>query len=207
MARTALLPWARQKYDSLRLKSYSFIWETISFIASRIIRKYAFWLSLIQKIKHKFCCQKNLCIFFWISEINQTAYFWVILCTLSDEIVWRSRFHLNIPFIFWLDFSTPWNRNGCIFNIFKLITANIFLGYCSRGSERLLASKYTEPVKKLLRVECPDGSDCPDGNTCCKFGNINGGYGCCPLPDAVCCSDREYCCPHGYICGTGGKYY
>lgn len=45
---------------------------------------------------------------------------------------------------------------------------------------------------------CPDGSMCEDTNTCCK--NIEGGYGCCPLPNAVCCSDHLHCCFEGTVC-------
>ena len=54
-------------------------------------------------------------------------------------------------------------------------------------------------------MKCPDGvSTCPDGNTCCK---TDAGYGCCPLPNAVCCSEHAHCCPHGYECETGGYFY
>uniref|UniRef100_A0A8C7TFR4 Granulins domain-containing protein n=1 Tax=Oncorhynchus mykiss TaxID=8022 RepID=A0A8C7TFR4_ONCMY len=45
---------------------------------------------------------------------------------------------------------------------------------------------------------CPDGGMCAEGNTCCK--TPSGGYGCCPLPNAVCCDDHLHCCPHGTIC-------
>nr|XP_046232541.1 granulin b isoform X2 [Scatophagus argus] len=45
---------------------------------------------------------------------------------------------------------------------------------------------------------CPDGGMCEDKNTCCK--NIEGGYGCCPLPHAECCSDHLHCCYEGTVC-------
>ena len=51
---------------------------------------------------------------------------------------------------------------------------------------------------KAKNVVCPDGSECPAGNTCCRLSS--GGYGCCPLPNAVCCSDGKHCCPEGDIC-------
>uniref|UniRef100_A0A4W5QDZ4 Granulin b n=1 Tax=Hucho hucho TaxID=62062 RepID=A0A4W5QDZ4_9TELE len=45
---------------------------------------------------------------------------------------------------------------------------------------------------------CPDGGMCAEGNTCCK--TPNGGYGCCPLPNAECCSDHLHCCYEGTVC-------
>ncbi|XP_047465155.1 granulin b [Mugil cephalus] len=45
---------------------------------------------------------------------------------------------------------------------------------------------------------CPDGGVCEDKNTCCK--NTEGGYGCCPLPNAECCSDHLHCCFEGTLC-------
>ncbi|XP_061731911.1 granulin b isoform X1 [Nerophis ophidion] len=45
---------------------------------------------------------------------------------------------------------------------------------------------------------CPDGGVCEDQSTCCK--NAMGGYGCCPLPRAVCCSDGLHCCFEGSVC-------
>ena len=50
----------------------------------------------------------------------------------------------------------------------------------------------------LENVPCPDGGSCPDGNTCCS--NNEGGYGCCPKPNAVCCTDGKHCCPSGTTC-------
>jgi len=45
--------------------------------------------------------------------------------------------------------------------------------------------------------DCPSGT-CPTTDTCCSL--IDGGYGCCPLPEAVCCPDRQHCCPQGFVC-------
>ncbi len=54
------------------------------------------------------------------------------------------------------------------------------------------------------QVVCPDNSTtCADHNTCCKL--RSGGYGCCPMPNAVCCSDGEHCCPNDYACTTDGR--
>ena len=57
-----------------------------------------------------------------------------------------------------------------------------------------------------LVVKCPDKvSECPDNNTCCT--TMKGGYGCCPILNAVCCKDQKHCCPHGYQCSSGqGKW-
>ena len=60
-----------------------------------------------------------------------------------------------------------------------------------------------DDIKVVERVICPDKGACPDGNTCCKD-YIDGGYGCCPLPDAVCCTFNEYCCPHAQTCCESG---
>ena len=50
----------------------------------------------------------------------------------------------------------------------------------------------------VQNVDCPDGSFCPGGNTCCP--SSSGGYGCCPLVNAVCCNDGQHCCPQGTTC-------
>ena len=83
-----------------------------------------------------------------------------------------------------------------------------------RQSETIRAYKKVKATKKLLEtkvitetndVKCPDGeSVCPSGNTCCKL--TSGGYGCCPLPKAVCCKDGAHCCPNGFTCGEGGMF-
>lgn len=79
----------------------------------------------------------------------------------------------------------------------------IFPGTCTRGSERIVASKKVNSIERFLLQMCADGkSQCPRGNTCCKL--ATGEYGCCPLPKAVCCADHMHCCPNGYECGDGG---
>lgn len=49
-------------------------------------------------------------------------------------------------------------------------------------------------------VICDSTHKCPDNTTCCK--NNQGGWSCCPLPQAVCCDDNEHCCPSGYTCDS-----
>jgi len=58
----------------------------------------------------------------------------------------------------------------------------------------------SKPVQATYKtVICPDQeSYCPDGSTCCML--PGGGYGCCPMPRAVCCSDHLHCCPHDSNC-------
>ncbi|XP_072549727.1 granulin a isoform X2 [Salminus brasiliensis] len=59
-------------------------------------------------------------------------------------------------------------------------------------------------VSKGYNVSCDGSTSCPDGNTCCKDGQ--GGWGCCPLAQAVCCDDFIHCCPQGKKCNlTAGS--
>ena len=76
-------------------------------------------------------------------------------------------------------------------------------GFCTQSVKSVLAEEIM--TLKLQDVVCPDGqSQCPSGSTCCELSS--GGYGCCPLPKAVCCSDGVHCCPNGYSC-SGGKIF
>ncbi|XP_061185989.1 multiple epidermal growth factor-like domains protein 6 isoform X8 [Saccostrea echinata] len=79
-------------------------------------------------------------------------------------------------------------------------TCEVSSGKCKRGSS--VVTDWIEKQPALLRSEnvvCPDGQhECKDGQTCCKLSS--GGYGCCPLPKAVCCSDGKHCCPSGTTC-------
>ncbi|XP_067332061.1 granulin a [Channa argus] len=56
------------------------------------------------------------------------------------------------------------------------------------------------PIKgvQVGDVTCDSTTSCPDETTCCK--TKEGGWACCPLPEAVCCDDFEHCCPKGKIC-------
>nr|XP_056720684.1 progranulin [Euleptes europaea] len=47
-------------------------------------------------------------------------------------------------------------------------------------------------------VRCDDTMSCTDGQTCCR--TKEGGWACCPLPQAICCEDHRHCCPSGYTC-------
>uniref|UniRef100_A0A8C7YJZ1 Granulin a n=1 Tax=Oryzias sinensis TaxID=183150 RepID=A0A8C7YJZ1_9TELE len=51
---------------------------------------------------------------------------------------------------------------------------------------------------KMEDVPCDGSTACPDQTTCCK--TQEGGWACCPLPEAVCCDDHEHCCPTGTTC-------
>ncbi|XP_056309545.1 granulin a isoform X2 [Danio aesculapii] len=52
-------------------------------------------------------------------------------------------------------------------------------------------------------VPCNDTTACPDETTCCK--TKDGGWACCPLPEAVCCEDFTHCCPHGKKCNIAAE--
>ncbi|XP_028989709.1 granulin b [Betta splendens] len=65
---------------------------------------------------------------------------------------------------------------------------------CKSGEARLPLLRKIPAVPK--DVVCEDKkSICPDQTTCCKL--VDGSYGCCPMPNAVCCSDHSHCCPAG----------
>ncbi|GFS07045.1 granulin epithelin variant 1 [Elysia marginata] len=82
-------------------------------------------------------------------------------------------------------------------------TCDVSAGLCQRGSE-ILALFTKLPSKPAVNdVTCPDQSTCPSGQTCCEL--QEGGYGCCPLPKAVCCEDKIHCCPNGYRCDPSGQ--
>nr|XP_033500520.1 granulin a [Epinephelus lanceolatus] len=53
-------------------------------------------------------------------------------------------------------------------------------------------------VNQSNDVPCDDTVACEDGTTCCK--TKEGGWACCPLPEAVCCEDMLHCCPKGKKC-------
>uniref|UniRef100_A0A087XWW0 Granulin n=1 Tax=Poecilia formosa TaxID=48698 RepID=A0A087XWW0_POEFO len=52
--------------------------------------------------------------------------------------------------------------------------------------------------QNVNNVPCDDTAACPDGTTCCK--TKEGGWACCPMPEAVCCEDFIHCCPNGKKC-------
>ncbi|XP_041824151.1 granulin a isoform X2 [Melanotaenia boesemani] len=85
-------------------------------------------------------------------------------------------------------------------------TCNLAAQKCEDG---LISLPWLEKIpsipKKKVQVQvkdvpCDDTTACPDGTTCCK--TQEGGWACCPLPEAVCCDDHEHCCPSGTTCDT-----
>lgn len=52
-------------------------------------------------------------------------------------------------------------------------------------------------------VPCDDTASCPDSTTCCKI--KEGGWSCCPLPEATCCEDFIHCCPKGKKCNLAAQ--
>ncbi|XP_020788833.2 granulin a [Boleophthalmus pectinirostris] len=51
-------------------------------------------------------------------------------------------------------------------------------------------------------VSCDHKTKCPRCSTCCRLGH---GWGCCPVPHAVCCSDGTHCCPAHHKCSQSHK--
>ncbi|KAK5610595.1 hypothetical protein CRENBAI_002714 [Crenichthys baileyi] len=64
--------------------------------------------------------------------------------------------------------------------------------------EKIPAISRQDVQVQVKDVPCDNTTACPDGSTCCK--TKEGGWGCCPLPKAVCCDDHEHCCPEGTTC-------
>ncbi|XP_043089794.1 granulin a isoform X13 [Puntigrus tetrazona] len=82
-------------------------------------------------------------------------------------------------------------------------TCNTAAGSCddSSGSQlwfKKLPAFTRADQRSPAKVNCDSSHICPDSSTCCK--NIDGEWGCCPLPEAVCCKDGEHCCPTNYKC-------
>ncbi|XP_058268606.1 granulin a [Hemibagrus wyckioides] len=67
------------------------------------------------------------------------------------------------------------------------------------GGQKVAESKGTS----VSDVPCDDTTACPDGQTCCK--DEQGGWSCCPFPQAVCCEDFIHCCPQGTTCNLAAQ--
>ncbi|XP_067271397.1 granulin a isoform X2 [Pseudorasbora parva] len=82
-------------------------------------------------------------------------------------------------------------------------TCNVAAGSCdepSPSSPWLEKKPVHQNVAVTQDVPCNDTASCEDGTTCCK--TKDGGWACCPLPEAVCCEDFIHCCPHGTTCNV-----
>ena len=88
-------------------------------------------------------------------------------------------------------------------------TCNLQTVSCDKGGRkipmvtkkvaRLVEGPITNKAPVVGNIVCPGGTSyCNNGNTCCKA--KDGGYACCPLPQATCCSDHVHCCPSDYTC-------
>ncbi|XP_034716513.1 granulin b isoform X4 [Etheostoma cragini] len=80
----------------------------------------------------------------------------------------------------------------------KCVNKTVSLPWMRRvpTKQALLGPQLGERVKAVI---CPDEeSECPDDTTCCQL--LDGSWGCCPLPKAVCCEDKLHCCPGGTKC-------
>ncbi|XP_064843790.1 progranulin-like isoform X2 [Oncorhynchus masou masou] len=78
--------------------------------------------------------------------------------------------------------------------------------YTTTSANRSPASLWEGTSPPFIRtgdVPCDESTACLDGTTCCK--TQEGGWACCPLPQAVCCSDFVHCCPHGKKCNQAAQ--
>nr|KAF6415822.1 granulin precursor [Molossus molossus] len=70
--------------------------------------------------------------------------------------------------------------------------------HCSADGQSCFRRSDANP---LGAVQCPDSQfECPNSSTCCAM--VDGSWGCCPMPQAVCCEDHIHCCPAGFMCDT-----
>lgn len=75
-------------------------------------------------------------------------------------------------------------------------TCDVQQGRCVSSQEEVVNLTVVTPLGDAN--VCPDPSiTCPPHTTCCQ---LKEGYGCCPLPEAVCCADGAHCCPHATLC-------
>ncbi|XP_020614724.1 granulins-like [Orbicella faveolata] len=87
-------------------------------------------------------------------------------------------------------------------------TCDVKEGKCNKTAEHInminsIPVIRTSTDAEVRYINCPDGSTCMDYETCCEL--PGGGFGCCPMPHAVCCSDHEHCCPCGYRCDLAAE--
>ncbi|XP_076826456.1 granulin b isoform X2 [Brachyhypopomus gauderio] len=82
-------------------------------------------------------------------------------------------------------------------------------GTCDDPADPLTSVDWVEklPVLQiappLSNQKCDSTTSCPDAATCCKM--ASGGWGCCPLPQAVCCEDHLHCCPNNTVCNVAAS--
>lgn len=80
-----------------------------------------------------------------------------------------------------------------------MVTFSMLLMLCLATSELHFGGQDT-----VGRTACPDcQSVCGDDETCCQM--LDGEWGCCNLPNAVCCSDGRTCCPHYHRCNAKNR--
>uniref|UniRef100_A0A3B3CG25 Granulin a n=1 Tax=Oryzias melastigma TaxID=30732 RepID=A0A3B3CG25_ORYME len=86
-------------------------------------------------------------------------------------------------------------------------TCNLAAQSCDggEGSVSMLEKipSFSKVSVKMQDVQCDSTAACPDQTTCCK--TAEGGWACCPLPEAVCCEDFIHCCPKGKTCNLAAQ--
>uniref|UniRef100_A0A3B4XZU2 Granulins domain-containing protein n=1 Tax=Seriola lalandi dorsalis TaxID=1841481 RepID=A0A3B4XZU2_SERLL len=79
-----------------------------------------------------------------------------------------------------------------------------FLHCCPKGKTcNLAVPAIPKQGVQSKDVICDSTTSCEDGTTCCK--TKEGGWACCPLPEAVCCEDFIHCCPKGKTCNLAAQ--
>lgn len=79
---------------------------------------------------------------------------------------------------------------------FMTVVFSTLLVLCLATSELRLSRQ-----DDVSRRSCPDRQwVCDDDETCCQM--LDGDWGCCHLPNAVCCPDGRTCCPHDHRCNV-----
>ncbi|XP_055983198.1 progranulin [Sorex fumeus] len=83
-------------------------------------------------------------------------------------------------------------------------------GTCEQGVHQVpwmekVPARPSPPSPRVTEgnVPCDNFTSCPEATTCCRL--PWGGWGCCPVPEAVCCADGQHCCPKGYQCTDEGQ--
>ncbi|XP_051969744.1 granulin b [Xyrauchen texanus] len=86
---------------------------------------------------------------------------------------------------------------------------NLITATCDDPADLLMSVPWVKKVSTFPMApespnhKCDETMSCPDDSTCCKL--LTGGWGCCPLPEAICCEDHIHCCPHDTVCNLAAS--
>ncbi|XP_051537974.1 progranulin-like [Myxocyprinus asiaticus] len=86
---------------------------------------------------------------------------------------------------------------------------NLAAATCDDPADLLMSVPWVKKVSTFPiapespNQKCDETMSCPGDSTCCKL--LTGGWGCCPLPQAICCEDHLHCCPHDTVCNLAAS--